>query len=174
MEKAYKIKVDMKRDNGLYSGFVQYDNKTNILYINLTEGIKILEIKDYEEIYCLMQRPDMKTIKLPCEVTENNRQLKIVLTDGTLSQTGILQCEIKIINKDYVLTSGEFYLKVRQGIGTGGKDTYITNPFMIGKDGYTPKVGIDFFTEKDKQEMIEQIGKMSVARITEEDIAKMF
>ena len=46
MEKAYKIKVDMKRDNGLYSGFVQYDNKTNILYINLTEGIKILEIKD--------------------------------------------------------------------------------------------------------------------------------
>lgn len=27
MEKAYKIKVDMKRDNGLYYGFVKYDNK---------------------------------------------------------------------------------------------------------------------------------------------------
>ena len=174
MEKAYKIRVDMKRDNGLYSGFVQYDNKTNILYINLTGGMKILEVQAYDEIYCIIQRPDMKTLKLMCEVSENNRPLKIVLTDGTLYQTGILQCEIKIVNKDYVLTSGEFYLKVRRGIGTGGEDTYISNPFMIGKDGYTPKVGIDFFTEEDKQEMIEQSGKMSVARITEDDIAKMF
>ncbi|WP_099321152.1 hypothetical protein [Anaerococcus sp. Marseille-P3625] len=174
MEKAYKIKVDMKNNNGLYTGFVQYDNKTNILYINLTEGIRILEIKDYEEIYCLMLRPDMKTLKLDCQVSEDNKQLKIVLTDGTLCQPGILQCEIKIINKDYVLTSGEFYLQVRKGIGTSGKDTFISNPFMISKDGYTPKVGIDFFTEADKQEMLEKIGKMSVARITEEDIAKMF
>lgn len=179
MEKAYRIKVDIKKNNGMYAGLVQYDNISNILYINLTEGIKILEIKDYEEIYCLVLKPNMEAIKLNCEVSDDKKQLKVVLTDGVLSHNGILQCEIKIRNKDYLMTSGSFYLRVRKALGTGG-ETYVSNPFLVGKDGkdgkdgHTPVVGIDFFTEEDKQEMIERIGHMSVNRIDEADISKLF
>lgn len=176
MEKSYRIKVDMKKNNGLYSGFVQYDNKSNILYVRLTDGIKVLEVRDYEEIYCLILRPDAELLKIPCELSDDNKILKIMLTDGVLCKSGTLECEIKIVNKDFVLTSGAFYLRVRRGLGKGGEN-YISNPFLVsrdGKDGHTPIVGIDFFTEEDKQEMIEQIGRMSVARITEDDIAKMF
>lgn len=176
MEKLYDINVDIKNNGGLYTGFVQYDNKTNILNITLSEGMSILELGKFSELYCLLRRPDSKVIKLPCKLDKSCRDMEVTLTDGSLSVPGIVTCEIKIINEDLILTSGEFYLEVRESVGLNG-ESFIKNPFLVGKDGkdgHTPIVGIDFFTEEDKQDMIDRIGKMSVSRITESEISIVF
>lgn len=183
MKKLFNITVDLKNNSGVYEGLVQYDNKTSIIYITLTEGIRIIELDEYEEIYCLIKRPDKVKIKLPCEVSEDRRTLKVVLTDSVLSISGILKCEIKIQNEDELLTSGDFYLKIRQTLASGVCGDIVTNPFLPkiagppgppgppGKDGHTPIVGIDFFREEDKEKMLEEI---NITRIKEEDIYKLF
>ena len=183
MKKSFNIKVDLKNNSGVHDGLVQFDNRTSIIYINLVEGIRTIEIKDYKEIYCLIKRPDRKRIKLPCEISDDSKQLKIVLTDSVLSLPGVCECEIKIIKDTEVLTSGEFYLRIRESLASGICGDIITNPFLPslqgppgppgppGKDGHTPIVGIDFFREEDQAKLLEEI---SITRIKEEDIEKLF
>lgn len=186
MEKLFNIKVDVKNNSGVYSGLVQYDNKTSIIYIKLVENLREITIGNYEEIYCLIKRPDKIKIKLPCEVSEDKKVLKVVLTDSVLSIPGICECEIKIINKDSVFTSGDFYLEIRETLVSGKCGSIVTNPFLPkpqgppgppgppgkdGKDGHTPILGIDFFREDDKKKMLEDI---NIRLIEEGEILKLF
>lgn len=184
MEKAYDINVDLKKQSGLCDGLVQYDNKLSILNIRLVDGRNALKIEEAEEIYCLVNRPDNQKIKLPCQIIGNS--LKVVLTDAALSVPGLCQCEIKIKNQDCIVTSGDFYLKVRESLVSGKCEGELTNPFLEnlvgppgppgppgkdGKDGHTPVVGVDFFREDDQKKLLEEI---SITRIKEDEIDKLF
>lgn len=181
MEKAYNLKIDLKKQSGLYDGLVQYDNKSSVLYINLVDGRRPLGLEKAEEVYCLIQRPDRQKVKLDCTIEENT--LKVVLSDAVLAVPGLCQCEIKIKNKDQVLTSGDFYLRIRESLVSGKCEGILTNPFLEnlvgppgppgppGKDGHTPVVGVDFFKEEDKAKLLEDI---SISRISEDDIDLLF
>lgn len=183
MEKLFNITVDLKNNSGVYEGLVQYDNKTSIIYITLVEGLRVIELGEYEEIYCLIKRPDKVKLKISCEVSDDKKTLKVVLNDSALSVPGVLSCEIKIQKKDEILTSGDFYLKIRKTLASGVCGNIVTNPFLPkiagppgppgppGKDGHTPIIGIDFFREEDKERMLEEI---NISRIKEEDIFKLF
>lgn len=184
MEKTYNINVDLKKQSGLYDGLVQYDNKLSVLNIRLVDGLRLLNIGEAEEIYCLISRPDGQKIKLDCQLSDDS--IRVVLTDGALSVPGLCQCEIKIKNKDCVLTSGDFYLRVRESLVSGKCEGELTNPFLEnlvgppgppgppgkdGKDGHTPVVGVDFFREDDQKKLLEEI---SITRIKEDEIDKLF
>ena len=103
---------------------------------------------------------NLKDIRLIEEISQNNMVVSFTIKgdpgDDGKSITIVEEKELGDGNKEIVFSDGTSVVLPR-----GQK----------GEDGHTPVVGVDYFKEEDKKQLLEGI---NITRIDDEDIDKLF
>ena len=103
---------------------------------------------------------NLKETRLIEEISQNNMVVSFTVKgdpgDDGKSITIVKEKELADGNKELLFSDGSSIILPR-----GQK----------GEDGHTPVVGVDFFNEEDKEQMLKDV---NISRIDDEDIDKLF
>jgi hypothetical protein len=179
----YKISLDVNDHASRVSVKAKKDDTGRLLHISLMDGRNPYVISKECRAFFTAKKADGFTINNACSIIGN--AVCYEFTPQTTSAVGKAECEIRLIGaNDKLLTSARFALFVEDTVYHEGDDveskdeaTALTklvsdattliseveekldNGDFVGEPGYTPVRGKDYWTEDDKDEIINDLGK---------------
>ena len=181
----YRFTLDIHSRQSQVSLPVLLNDTGRTLYISLSDGGEAYTIADGCRAVFVAKKADNTTLTNDC-IIENNVTIRYDFTEQTASFVGIVNCEVRLYGVDgKLLTSPRFIMVVDSRVIYDSESvvsesenttfdalvlelntlinevtTKLENGEFVGekgKDGHTPVLGVDFFTEADRQEIVNAV-----------------
>lgn len=162
MKHIKKMKIDIDKKNHEVISSVQYDNNTRFLHINLQNGNEPLDITGCS-VKISATKPDGTAVFNNCNVINAKEGfVEVELTEQINAAPGNVSCEIKIYDRNGVLTTKQFYIDVTASVTS--KNITSGNEFKALEEALSKVNNIDT--------KFESLTAETVARATEKEIQK--